>query len=74
MYALLNFESIDFGFGKGFLEVTTVGGILTSTAQYRGKEGPGSSYIYLCEILQNKLTKVMKTTSEATETQKFLPS
>ena len=47
------------------LEVTKIGGILTSNAQYWGKEGPGSSYIYLCEILQNK---VMKATSEATET------
>ena len=47
---------------KRVLEVITVGGILTSNW---GKEGPGSSYIYLCEILQNK---VMKATSEATET------
>ena len=46
---------------KRVLEVITVGGILTSNW---GKEGPGSSYIYL-EILQNK---VMKATSEATET------
>ena len=47
---------------KRVLEVITVGAILTSNW---GKEGPGSSYIYLCEILQNK---VMKATSEATET------
>ena len=57
----LNSEVIDFTFKKG-LRSETVGGILTSNW---GKEGPGSSYIYLCEILQNK---VMKATSEATET------
>lgn len=57
----LNSELIDVT-KKRVLEVITGGGILTLNW---GKEGPGSSYIYLCEILQNK---VMKATSEATET------
>ena len=59
----LNSELIDFTFKEGLTSRSDNG--WWNFDFELGKEGPGSSYIYLCEILQNK---VMKATSEATET------